>query len=925
MPSHSSDDADTRPLRILLVAHTHWDREWYHPAARFRQRLVPLVDALLKGSRADEPFLLDGQAITLVDYLAVRPEREPDLSAALRRGAVEAGPWYVLADNLIPSGEAILRNLEAGRRVLARLGGVAPAVAYCPDSFGHPAALPSIAEGYGLPLAIVWRGLGGASHSSVDTMWWTARDGSRVLVHHLPPAGYETGSALPTAPVLASARWEGLVATLRARNGTGAALLLSGADHHARQPDLHAAIAAARDVLAPAHLVLERTSLALAARRIHAAAVEGESKGHALPTVSGELRDSYGYTWTLQGTFGTRAHQKRANARLERALVCDVEPWMALDFLHGAIADPALDGRIGRHQLPALLAYAWETLLATHPHDTLCGCSVDEVARAMEVTQASVAAQIVGLRRAALENALQHDVVAARTHAPHGSDIVIRNRCGYARGGIAELRIEETVGDVPVGPGSGGDEPAQVGHTRVALPGALVVQHGTRGVVHRRRESPQHYPDDDIVAEDRVVAWVPEIPAFGIRVVGGDGGRNGVEPPMLRPVTALQEQGEIIVSNGVLELIIGRAGLTVRQGGRTLPGAMRLETSRDAGDSYTPSLRGTAQALVLDRVRLGASGPLRASVVLEWTYRERGRADERADVDRHGAHRTGRRRDARVGVRTTLILDAGAGHVRCDIVIDNRMRDHRLQLVWHTDVADAATVRADAAFGHVVRSHAVAPCGAAETPPSTMPLHRWASSTDKGRGAALIADGLAEAEVHGARLAVTLVRSIGELSRADLPERPGHAGWPSPIPAAQCQGRYRATVGLLLHDGWSDATLELIERTSDALLMPLVGESWPDLRSRPGMLPGPTLEGEGLRASAVTLGRDGRALLLRARNLTPVAREGVWVLPDSASWRVTHCRLDETPVGETRSAGSRVAFSVPPHGLTTLRIARADG
>ena len=34
-------------LTVHVVSHTHWDREWYHPAERFRQRLVALIDETL--------------------------------------------------------------------------------------------------------------------------------------------------------------------------------------------------------------------------------------------------------------------------------------------------------------------------------------------------------------------------------------------------------------------------------------------------------------------------------------------------------------------------------------------------------------------------------------------------------------------------------------------------------------------------------------------------------------------------------------------------------------------------------------------------------------------------------------------------------------------------------------------------------------
>ena len=185
-------------LEVYVVGHTHWDREWYQTAERFRQRLVPLVDELLDDPpTGDSSFLLDGQAVLLQDYLEVRPDRAGELSSLIRDGRLEAGPWYVLADELIPSGEALVRNLLAGREAVRRLRGEPPPVLYCPDSFGHPAILPDLARGFGCDLIVLWRGYGGARWPSGDTVHWRAPSGEQVLVHHLPPDGYEFGSSLP--------------------------------------------------------------------------------------------------------------------------------------------------------------------------------------------------------------------------------------------------------------------------------------------------------------------------------------------------------------------------------------------------------------------------------------------------------------------------------------------------------------------------------------------------------------------------------------------------------------------------------------------------------------------------------------------------------------------------------------------------------
>ncbi len=938
-----------------LVSHTHWDREWYHPAGRFRQRLVPLVDALLHD--ADQAmcrtgaFLLDGQTIVLADYLAVRTEQRERLGEHLRRGTIEAGPWFVLADNLIPSGEAIIRNLEAGARALRSLGATAPSVAYCPDTFGHPGMLPTVAVGFGLSVAIVWRGLGGSAHPAVDTLWWQSPDGIGMLLHHLPPDGYEVGSALPTLNDAAAARWQTLAAHWRTRSSSGVVLLPNGADHHARQRDRASAVAALTRAAAADGAVVVDSSLSAFAHDLSESAAL-----LPLPVVEGELRDSYGYTWTLQGTFGTRAAQKRQNARLERRLLRDVEPWIALAWLHGGDAVHAIDtsARLTLAQLPALLANTWESLLRTHPHDTLCGCSSDVVARSMDHRQQDVASQIPGLRDAALQLALQHNIVIAREQLPLSAPpIVVRNRVGRSRGGIAELRVLQTLGDVRVGPGSADSltpRDARDAHAPT-IPG-VPVQAGRTRLVHDRRESPQHYPDDDLVREQRLVAWVPAVPAHGVRVlqrestarVSSAPAHAAQEPPA--PVSLAMTEDALVLDNGMLQVSCRRTGVTVRMGDRVLRDTLSIETCTDAGDSYTTSLRGAPERLELVDVRSGARGPLRASVRLRWAL-----ATPHATSDPHphgdrasSSDVTAIRTDletmtndaplrraarGRVHVETELILDAAASHLRCDIRGVNQRTDHRLRLVWTTDV-QGGDVWADAAFGPV-RRPAIVSSAPMESAPATMPMHRWAAVAASDRGAALLADGLAEVEVggnaDGGRLALTLLRAIGELSRAHLPERPGHAGWPCATPLAQSIGVFHARVGLLLHDAWSNASLSTIEDACEELLLPLVGETWRDYRGDVRQLAGPMLNGEGLRASAVTVADDGQSLILRVTNVTDSAVNGSWTLPAVGPWLVTPVRLDGTPEprhGVPRIADTEIPLHVAPRALVTMRVSRAE-
>ena len=119
------------------------------------------------------------------DYLRVRPDREADLAALIRAGRLQIGPWYVLADEIIPTGESLIRNLLAGQADAERLGGRAD-VLYSPDAFGHPAVWPTLAAEFGMRYGVIWRGLGGEAGQERDLYRWRGPDGREVLVYHLP-------------------------------------------------------------------------------------------------------------------------------------------------------------------------------------------------------------------------------------------------------------------------------------------------------------------------------------------------------------------------------------------------------------------------------------------------------------------------------------------------------------------------------------------------------------------------------------------------------------------------------------------------------------------------------------------------------------------------------------------------------------------
>ena len=146
--------------QLYFVVHTHWDREWYQPFQQMRARLVTMADRMIPlVERGTIPsFHFDGQTIVLDDYLEMRPRAEPRLRNLIRAGKIQVGPWYVLADSFLVSGESLIRNLEIGMATARRFGRPLD-VGYLPDQFGHIAQMPQILAGFGFKTAVLWRGV----------------------------------------------------------------------------------------------------------------------------------------------------------------------------------------------------------------------------------------------------------------------------------------------------------------------------------------------------------------------------------------------------------------------------------------------------------------------------------------------------------------------------------------------------------------------------------------------------------------------------------------------------------------------------------------------------------------------------------------------------------------------------------------------
>ena len=873
-------------LIFHLIPHTHWDREWYLPRAAFQARLVPALDDLLERLQADSAyrsFLLDGQTVLVADYLSARPEREAELKTLVKTGRLQVGPWYVLADELIPSGEALVRNLLLGAADAEHLGGRLD-VLYSPDAFGHPAVSPTLAREFGIRCGVVWRGLGGESGQERDLYRWRGPDGRDVLVWHLPPAGYEIGAALPAAADRLATAWAAIRPGLVERAAAKHIPVFIGADHHAAHP----AVSRLRDLLAE----LEPRSAFRVSRLDEFFQLVGEGVQPA--PLDGELRWSYRYAWTLQGVHATRAPLKRRATAAELCLERLAEPLAALARRAG-----------GRDRRP-VLELAWRSLVRCQFHDAIAGCTSDDVARAVDGRLTSVEALARDVVRGAVFDLVRHDPDAARERAGDPAPaLVLWNPAARPRGGVVVVDVTLFRRDVPVGPPSGRAPRQGQGYRPFGLAGpdgrSIGLQLLDRRPGHERLDAARHYPDQDEVDWVRVALRLPAVPGLGVTCAG-------LTPGATRPDRA--GEGAVVkgrsLVNRWIEIVLeptGALALHDRRTGERFFDVLRLEDGGDAGDtySYCPPVRDRiVRAAGPIKVRRLAAGPLVAS--LEATFEMRA---------------------GRIEVRLVVMLHADSPVVRCILDIDNQATWHRLRARVPTQLADVSAL-AGAPFGSVARPPVVVRAAdyPLETPVPTAPAQRFVAAADGRRGLALLGPGFFEYEwTRRGDLVLTLLRSVGELSRGDLPTRPGHAGWPTATPLAQCLGTSRVELAIAPVSQTDVERGDMIPSLWEDVFLPVRG-FW--LRDAREVVPAPidiALEGTGLVVSAVKPAQQGSPLVLRCYNATGRRAQGAWRFGEGvkSAHRVRADERESTAL-VLEGRGKTVRFVAEPHEIVTILV-----
>jgi len=820
---------------LVVVPHTHWDREWYLTHEAFRYRLVGLLDRvleLLEGDPGFRHFTLDGQTIVLADYLEVRPEARERIAKLVREGRLLIGPWYVLPDEWLVSGEALIRNLRRGLADARAFGG-GMRVGYVPDQFGHVGQLPQLLAGFGCEAAALWRGVPVEIEDSLFE--WEAPDGTRLFTVYLMH-GYGNAVHLPLAPEALAGRLRAEADRLAARSRIPTLLLMNGSDHVAPQPGLPSALAAAV-------ARLPGTTAEIGTLPEFVARARREAPP-ALPVHRGELRSGLRAP-LLEGCASARMGQKRADFLNDRLLTRWLEPLATWLAALGGDADPAF------------LELAWRLALENHPHDSICGCSIDAVHAQMDARFARVSdIAHTHLRRVAAS--LGRCVAAPAAGFGRGAGPALAVWNPHAEG-VAEVEgeLELEIGRssrVHVRDAQGRRIPAVA---ELAEPGEVAASYtlAASGVAVLARGVPPEFMGSfvcalrhaggrrgrrvDVVlgaekpadfdleaAKAELLAWlaaqgeapvtfralrlprqrlrfVDRLPGCGLRVYrvapGAAGGASELRAEKLSGGGAAIENSRVrleAAADGTLRWLD-------RASGRVVADALRIVSEGDRGDEYNFDPVPGAERVerpARARVRLGPVS--QAEVTLEIAARYRVPAALAPDRAARA------RRRVWLPVRVQLRLSCGLPRVAVTLDVDNTAQDHRLRVHVRAPFA-ASRCEVESAFEVAQRPIAPGPAAfgsenPAEFPIGASPQRGFATLADAGLALSVANRGCAEVEAvpeadGSTSLALTLLRAVGWLSRGDLALRRMHAGPALETPGAQVPGRQRVELAFWLH------------------------------------------------------------------------------------------------------------------------------
>ncbi|WP_455142787.1 glycoside hydrolase family 38 N-terminal domain-containing protein [Candidatus Hodarchaeum mangrovi] len=811
--------------QVIVVPHTHWDREWYLPFQVFRNRIVHLVDYLLKifETQPEYYFMLDGQTIIIKDYLELRPKNSEKLFSLIKSGQIDVGPLFILPDEWLVSGESIIRNYEYSFQLGKKYNIPIMSIAYLPDMFGHSQAIPQILyDTTNIRTAVLWRGVG-AEISMVPFIWKTSSESQASIFTIYLPQGYGNASRLPEDKENLKKAIQEKLLLLKPYSPVPIYLLMNGTDHTFPQPKLQKLL----NELSDNFQVIKIGTIAEFIELLRKGLVEEDIQ---IYHYFGEFRSSLRAP-LLQDTYSSRMWIKQLSQKINDLLVHYAEPLNT--YLNELTQDYPSD----------TFLTAWKWYLENQPHDSICGCSIDQVHKEMK-TRFDWSKQIG-------ENLIEdfYDKLTVfvqkidnRTQLTHGNTLIVFNPTNMRDEMIIETSFPKDFAVTYVEAQNGNKYPVQ----QVFEQEDILFQSNVNTIIFKSLLSKvssgkvYNYYINDVATFTKdpqtlqIIVKCSEVKIynnleekygfikdilkenqykrFHILVIKGGANKLIFTAP-LKPwaftvFTAmsfkekLNNSSEFIVTNKNVEnkfykLEIKKNGsfdLYDKQTDILFQNLHQFEDWGDKGDEYTFGRIGPViNTISIEKKSITQTGNVFAEILLSGSMLLPKELSKTRDK---------RQDKVKIPLKIVLRIYKNLPRIDFETTLTNVAKDHRLRINFLLPFKSDNTLTSTH-FG-VVKRKTILPDSKEyiEKPSGIQPQKRFIRIENPYgiEALTLVNDGLPEVELIDQKiLSLTLLRAIGYLSRDDFEERPLHAGPFLETKEAQEQKTYTFQYSLIVH------------------------------------------------------------------------------------------------------------------------------
>lgn len=734
-----------------IIPHTHWDREWYFTTSRSKiyslNHFKEIFD-VLENNKNFSHFLLDAQLSIIDDYLEFHPYDENRIKKLVTEGKLIIGPWYTQTDQMVISGESIIRNLYYGIE-RAKDFGAYMKTGYMPDSFGQSAQMPQLLNGFNIKYNTFKRGLGD-SHYPKNEFYWESPDGSRVFNMYLDRYGnfvYFTSEADSLNNLMTKLKEE-----TNRRSLIGTLTLYNGEDQRPVRKNLPEIVEKLNELNPDSNFYISTIDNVME---------KAENNGFHYDTVKGEMTSGQ-FSRVHKSIYSTRADLKIKNNKNENLIVNISEPLSSIAYKSGF----EYENRV--------FEQAWKLMAENAAHDSIGMCNSDETNNSIEYRNDTVKSLMDNL------NDLKMREIGSAIPEKDIFQFQVYNFLPYRRSGVLKAEIFTPFTDIEIY-----DTDGTIYESKVLKSEKIeerIKNKMKSEVGFNTNDNPRWIKENAEIYKTELLIYLKDTLPLGYRTLFMR--KKESADKVYEYSTEVNE-----IENDLLNIRIQKNGSIIikdKKNNLEKEGFLVFEDSGDAGDTYDYSEPYSDRILTSENSEIKILETEKNSLLNKIKY------SVKMNIPYNLTSREQKQDNIQIEFFVTLSLEKNSSLVKVDIEVENRAIEHRVRVLFKTGIESTESI-ADQQFGTIRRPVYLSEVenwrenGWNEKPRTIEPMQSFVSLANEYENVSIITDCVREYQITGEKfdtIALTLFRSTPEMGKAELKDRPGRASgmanWETP-------------------------------------------------------------------------------------------------------------------------------------------------